>query len=174
VLHFLCAVTPAFTASQLAALGEPLTRNLRPSLVGRTLENDSLLGGPTKRDSGPAAVTAFQRRRSSGTHGRLSRPRLFHVTPRKGTSDVIEPFQTHRQNDARRRVICRRWSTTASGDLTTVATRQRPQGPVDAALKQPLFCATVCSPTSLLHSRLDTNLWLNCRGLGLQHLWTKN
>jgi hypothetical protein len=88
---------------------------------------------------------------------------LFHVTPRKETSDVIEPFQTHRQNDARRRVICRRWSTTASGDLATVATRQRPQGPVDAALKQPLFCATVCSPTSLLHSRLDTNLWLNCR-----------
>lgn len=66
---------------------------------------------------------AFQRRRSSGTHGRLSRPRLFH-NPAKKTSGVIEPFQTHRQNDARRRVICRRWSMTASGGLATVATRQ--------------------------------------------------
>ena len=39
---------------------------------------------------------------------------------------VIEPFQTYRQIDARRRVICRRWSTTASEGLASVATRQRP------------------------------------------------
>ena len=53
-------------------------------------------------------------------------PKGVSRNPEEKRSDVIEPFQTHRPDDAGRPVIRRRWSTTASGGLASVATRQRP------------------------------------------------